>query len=109
MAVESIRGKFAEAGRFAEAWHCNMYSDTLSRLDQPSVPPTILIRGSEEGAVCYDSWHCGLVGLGHILSTYSRSTSVRSPRLQNVSVMDEGFLEFISKDRRWEAERSCRS
>ena len=29
--------------RFAEAWHCNMYLDTLSRLNQPSVPSTILI------------------------------------------------------------------
>ena len=43
MTVESIREKFAEAGRFAEAWHCNMYLDTLSRLYQLSILSIILI------------------------------------------------------------------
>ena len=41
--MESIRERFAEAERFTEAWHCNIYLDTLSRLNQSSVLSIILI------------------------------------------------------------------
>ena len=43
MAVKFIRERFAEAGRFAEAWHCNIYLDTLNRLNQLNILSTILI------------------------------------------------------------------
>ena len=43
MTVEFIRERFAEIERFAEAWHCNIYSDTLSRLNQLSILSIILI------------------------------------------------------------------
>ena len=43
MIMKFIYEKFAEVERFAEAWHCNMYLDTLSRLYQPSVSPIIFI------------------------------------------------------------------
>ena len=43
MAVEFIRERFIEAERFAEAWHCNIYLDTLNRLNQLSILSIILI------------------------------------------------------------------
>ena len=57
MIVEFIRE------RFAEAWHCNIYLDTLSRLNQPSVLSIILIGYKPESQGIYLDTSYSLAGL----------------------------------------------
>ena len=52
MAVEFIRE------RFAEAWHCNIYSDTLNRLNQLSILSIILIGYKPESQdICLNTFY----------------------------------------------------